>query len=240
MPALVSALKSVDLPTLGNPTMPHLRLMVMLRGSGACGRVTGPSRVCSAIIARSMSPAAIAGHDASARASASSMAAALVGTRRLQHVVDHVLLRKLGVARMPDADAQPPEVGDCRVARGCRAGRCGPAWPPPNFIFASPGLEVELVVHDEDLFRRDGEEARERRHRHGRRGSCRSRASRCAPRRTSRRRPANFDSAEKVEREASRRARRRTRTPRCGACSRSRDPDCRDRRRGGWVWAWRQ
>src|SRR6476469_2132567 len=26
MPALVSALKSVDLPTLGRPTMPHLRL----------------------------------------------------------------------------------------------------------------------------------------------------------------------------------------------------------------------
>src|SRR5471030_1427448 len=30
MPALVSALKSVDLPTLGNPTMPHLRLMEFL------------------------------------------------------------------------------------------------------------------------------------------------------------------------------------------------------------------
>src|SRR5438874_13719773 len=30
MPALVSALKSVDLPTLGRPTMPHLRLMALL------------------------------------------------------------------------------------------------------------------------------------------------------------------------------------------------------------------
>jgi hypothetical protein len=30
MPALVSALKSVDLPTLGSPTMPHLRLMGFL------------------------------------------------------------------------------------------------------------------------------------------------------------------------------------------------------------------
>jgi hypothetical protein len=27
MPALVRALKRVDLPTLGKPTMPHLRLM---------------------------------------------------------------------------------------------------------------------------------------------------------------------------------------------------------------------
>jgi hypothetical protein len=29
MPALVSALKRVDLPTLGKPTMPHWRLMVV-------------------------------------------------------------------------------------------------------------------------------------------------------------------------------------------------------------------
>ncbi|MFT4813756.1 MAG: hypothetical protein ACI9WR_001060, partial [Paracoccaceae bacterium] len=28
MPALVSALKSVDLPTLGNPTIPHLTAMM--------------------------------------------------------------------------------------------------------------------------------------------------------------------------------------------------------------------
>jgi hypothetical protein len=28
MPALVNALKRVDLPTLGRPTMPHLRLMM--------------------------------------------------------------------------------------------------------------------------------------------------------------------------------------------------------------------
>src|SRR4051794_6492023 len=34
MPALVSALKRVDLPTLGRPTMPHLRLMKGLSGNG--------------------------------------------------------------------------------------------------------------------------------------------------------------------------------------------------------------
>jgi hypothetical protein len=29
MPACVSALKSVDLPTLGKPTMPHLKPMLL-------------------------------------------------------------------------------------------------------------------------------------------------------------------------------------------------------------------
>ena len=62
MPARVSALKSVDLPTLGRPTMPHLRLMAFL------------SFVCSASIARSKSPAAIAGHASSARSIAASIA----------------------------------------------------------------------------------------------------------------------------------------------------------------------
>ena len=38
-----------------------------------------------------------------------------------------------------------------------------PRMPPPSFIFASPGREVELVVHDEDLVRRDPEETRQRR-----------------------------------------------------------------------------
>src|SRR4051812_10841697 len=34
MPALVSALKRVDLPTFGRPTMPHLRLMARVSGKG--------------------------------------------------------------------------------------------------------------------------------------------------------------------------------------------------------------
>ena len=42
MPALVSALNRVDLPTLGRPTMPHLRLMGNLSQSmGGRGRMTG-------------------------------------------------------------------------------------------------------------------------------------------------------------------------------------------------------
>jgi hypothetical protein len=32
MPALVKALKRVDLPTLGKPTMPHLRLIEIFQG----------------------------------------------------------------------------------------------------------------------------------------------------------------------------------------------------------------
>src|SRR5688572_27339810 len=40
MPALVSALKRVDLPTLGRPTMPHCRLMVSSLGKS--GIVGGP------------------------------------------------------------------------------------------------------------------------------------------------------------------------------------------------------
>src|SRR5262245_21506853 len=38
MPALVRALNSVDLPTFGRPTMPHLRLMA---GSTAMGEMSG-------------------------------------------------------------------------------------------------------------------------------------------------------------------------------------------------------
>ncbi len=37
IPALVSALNRVDLPTLGRPTMPHLMPMVGLRGTGKRG-----------------------------------------------------------------------------------------------------------------------------------------------------------------------------------------------------------
>jgi hypothetical protein len=34
MPALVKALKRVDLPTLGKPTMPHFKLMEILKERG--------------------------------------------------------------------------------------------------------------------------------------------------------------------------------------------------------------
>ena len=37
-----------------------------------------------------------------------------------------------------------------------------PATPPPNFHLRRAGLQVELVVHDQDLLRRDREETGER------------------------------------------------------------------------------
>ena len=37
MPAFVSALNKVDLPTLGRPTMPHLRLMKIFLKQGVSG-----------------------------------------------------------------------------------------------------------------------------------------------------------------------------------------------------------
>ena len=167
MPALVSALKSVDLPTLGKPTMPHLRLMASI----PCAL-----RVCSSSIARSKSPAAIAGHASSAAVDRGVDRRALVGARRLQHVVDDVLLRNRRVARMADADAQAPEIRRAELRRDvAQAVVAGDAAAELHLRLA--GREIELVVDDEDLRRARSRRNAPARRPSGRTGSCTSRAS---------------------------------------------------------------
>ena len=123
--------------------------------------------------------------------------------RRLQHVVDDLLLRAApnragGRCRCAGARSQASPAG-LDVA----AVRCGPRRRRPSFIFASPGFEIELVVDDQDLVGRDGEEARERADRASRHDSCTSSASRGADRPPCRRRRANRDSAPASTRQAS-------------------------------------
>src|SRR5438128_10503122 len=55
MPALVRALNRVDLPTLGRPTMPHLRLMGSFQGSNLRNPVLylcSPSKTANARLKR--------------------------------------------------------------------------------------------------------------------------------------------------------------------------------------------
>ena len=103
-----------------------------------------PASISAALRARGRWPASIA---------------ALLGRRLLQHVV------RLGrpVARMADADAQAPVVVRAELRGEMSLQAVVPAMPPPSLSARSPGGEVELVVHDQDLLRLDLVEARERR-----------------------------------------------------------------------------
>src|SRR5688572_32434324 len=110
MPALVSALKSVDLPTFGNPTIPQRRLIAR---SGA-----GAARACSfrflrvqhrhralLVAARKQRP-----HGESPLDRVGDRAA-FFRERRPKYVVDDLLLRNRRVSGVTDAQAQSPEVG---------------------------------------------------------------------------------------------------------------------------------
>ena len=82
------------------------------------------------------------------------------------------------------------------------------------------GQEVELVVHDQDLLRRDREEARERRDRAARLVHVRRRLQRAAASpRLARPRPRNLRFVRERRAELRAQARRRTRSPRCAACA---------------------
>src|SRR5436305_963369 len=100
MPALVSALKSVDLPTFGRPTMPHRTVIAKPRWRSRSRRRLGVQQQHGLlhIATRDVGPG---GKRTIERAC---NRIALVGARRLQHVIDDVLLRQLRIARMADAD----------------------------------------------------------------------------------------------------------------------------------------
>src|SRR5688572_11312993 len=110
MPALVRALKSVDLPTFGSPTIPQRRLIAR-GGAGAahaCSfrflRVQQRHRAL-VVAVREGGPHRQPALDRLA------YRAPLLRERRPEHVVDDGLLRNGRIARMADAEPQPPKVG---------------------------------------------------------------------------------------------------------------------------------
>ena len=185
-----------------------------------------------------MSPAAIAGHAVKrARRWRRSIALRSSSARRLQHVVDDVLLREFRIARMADADAQAPEIRRAQLR-----------------------LDVAQSVVARRARRRVSSSPRRAtsRARRARRGSRRARRRRTARARATAR-PDRFMNVDRLHeaqraglrhvaaelrfrarttRQACRTVRRRTRTPRCGACARIRGRDCRARRPGGWACSW--
>ena len=139
MPALVSALKRVDLPTFGRPTMPHLMPMVdpgMGFGNGDFGRSAAAldtSRfadspipihgfcVCSRFIASLKSPCTASGSTSSAVVDGARDLDVVACTGASQHPGrDLVLVRRDGRCRCAGD-------GICRVRAGawCRAIRSG-------------------------------------------------------------------------------------------------------------------
>ena len=136
----VSALKRVDLPTLGRPTIPQLKPMAPLARL-RCAAAPGPAP-----------PWAVAGQQRHLVHEAGVVAAdqerrrlgdgvehrqepVLIGLGEVaQHMAQHDVL----VARMADADPDPPKLRLPR--RGVDAARpLWPATPPPSFTRTLPG-----------------------------------------------------------------------------------------------------
>ena len=156
MPALVSALKSVDLPTLGRPTMPHLRLMVGSLGSVTVCKLQHRVR-CHARAPRS------SGHataqrlvDAPRRSPCALRRAARAARSR------RVPARLAGMSRgwpMPMRSRQKscvPSAGAMSLSPLC------PESPPPNLSFTSPGGRSSSSCATRISSAGDAIEARER------------------------------------------------------------------------------
>ncbi len=113
------------------------------------------------------------------------IAARSSGSGRAKHVVDDVLLRNRRIARMADADAQPPEPGVPSCASISRK-PLWPASPPPNLSFDLARQQIELVVNDERSRRRRSRRIASARQPSVLRGSCTWTASAAARRRHAR------------------------------------------------------
>src|SRR5579875_3621327 len=189
MPAFVSALKSVDLPTLGRPTMPHLmrtanygtwdsveakasawvvRLWVQLEmntiGEGLLLRVPGPeSRVPRRV--QSLHRLAEVAPDQQRQL-------VQCARDRVQHrllvgpggIAQHPRRHPVAVAGMADADAQAmeravAEVGD-DVAQSVLAAVAAVELQPRG-----AGRQIQIVVHHQQFLRRDLPVVQRRRHR---------------------------------------------------------------------------
>src|SRR5688572_10208973 len=102
MPALVRALKSVDLPTLGRPTMPHFKLMERLSsGNRKAGDFTGPTSIEAPVRTDALphaQRAAVALQHDGVHAEGDGAAHARVRVVAAQGVAHHVaLLRGIGI-----------------------------------------------------------------------------------------------------------------------------------------------
>src|SRR5947208_1356178 len=106
MPALVSALKRVDLPTFGRPTIPHRTVIAKPRWRSRSRRGLGMQQQHGLlhITTRDLGPRGERTIECERNR------IPLVGARRLQHVIDDVLQREQRIARMADADPQAPEI----------------------------------------------------------------------------------------------------------------------------------
>src|SRR5437764_745444 len=100
MPALVSALKSVDLPTFGSPTIPQRTVIWLSRR---------PLRMERHHCAFHVAAPDVRPHDERAIDRIDDCVT-LFRPGRLQHVIDDVLLRQRRIARMADAETQAPEI----------------------------------------------------------------------------------------------------------------------------------
>src|SRR6266571_3883027 len=119
IPALVSALNSVDLPTLGSPTMPQRRLMLFgLSRSRSHSRLSSFVRRCGQGRLRPRMQLEHRAFDVSGRKMRPDRQRPsdrlvdqrfVLGAGGMQDVVGHLLFRKLDLARMPDAEPQSPE-----------------------------------------------------------------------------------------------------------------------------------
>src|SRR6185503_9046593 len=148
MPARVSALKSVDFPTFGSPTMPQ-RMPIAMRVRTSVRRVAGGRRrmqpVHHLLGALGDQPRELRDRELDRLAHQALLHRACA----LEHVVDDLV----AIAGVSDTDADPPEV----LAEVCDdvLDAIVPAGTTALLEARDAGRQVELVVHDENLFGRD-------------------------------------------------------------------------------------
>src|SRR4029453_8449324 len=82
----------------------------------------------------------------------------------MQDVVDDLLLGKLEIARVADAQPKPPEFSAAQLRDDVLEAVVSGASAAELELYASR-LQIQLVVRDQDLGRRDAIEMRERRDR---------------------------------------------------------------------------
>ncbi len=226
----MSALNSVDLPTFGSPTMPHLMPMsysLSLPSAGA-----GFLR-CSRFFTRSAPSSRIAGTSFTASPIVARICCFFLGRRALEHVIDHVAApsRLRPVARVADAEAQAPKLRADVLDHAADA--VVPGAAAVELELHAARREVELVVRDEHVLDRDLVVA------HG--GLDRLAAQVHLGHRLQQAHPASRDPnlgrlalelalLAEPRRRARARAGRRTRSPRCGAWLGIRARGCRARR----------
>src|SRR5574343_1057442 len=139
MPASVRALKRVDLPTLGRPTMPHLRDMMFSLDGFAVQLLLGAGKV----------PGGKFGPGQQAARQGVFDIRQFFLARLVQYEVDD-LLRQVQRARMADAEAQAPEIRCPEL--GLDVLQAVVAAIAATLLETDASRrQIELVVDDQDL-----------------------------------------------------------------------------------------